>query len=75
MFNLAEVMIVKPNKEKGLKAQYESVEIEYYYSTSKISFKNKLSAVENGTLKEVKWITKNYMNIELVLSNFQLILE
>lgn len=63
----SELMIVRPDKAKGQKAKYEDVTIEYFLNTSKISFTNKNKAVESGTLKEVKWITKNMINIELVL--------
>lgn len=66
-------MIIKPNKATGQKAKYEEVEIEYYHKTSKISFINKLKASESKTLKEIKWITKNMMNIEVVFSNCHLI--
>ena len=62
-----ELMIVKPDKIKGQKAKYEDVTIEYFVNTSKITFTNKNKAVESGTLKEVKRITKNMINIELVL--------
>jgi hypothetical protein len=62
-----ELMIVKPDKIKGQKAKYEDVMIEYFLNTSKITLTNKNKAVESGTLKEVKWITKNMINIELVL--------
>lgn len=66
-------MIIKPNKVTGTKAKYEDVEIEYYHKTSKISFTNKLKATESKTLKEIKWITKNMMNIEVVFSNCDVI--
>lgn len=56
-------MIIKPNKATGQKAKYEDVEIEYFLKTSKITFTNKLKASEGKTLKEIKWITKNMMNI------------
>lgn len=59
----AEQMIIKPNKATGQKAKYEDVEIEYFLKTSKITFTNKLKASEGKTLKEIKWITKNMMNI------------
>lgn len=62
-------MIIKPNKVAGTKAKYEDVDIEYFHKTSKISFTNKLKATESKTLKEIKWITKNMMNIEVVFSN------
>jgi hypothetical protein len=62
-------MIIKPNKATGQKAKYEDVDIEYYYKTSKITFINKLKASESKTLKEIKWITKNMMNIEVAFSN------
>lgn len=58
-------MIIKPNKVTGQKAKYEDVEIEYFLKTCKISFTNKLKASESKTLKEIKWITKNMMNIEV----------
>ena len=64
-----ELMIVKPDKVKGQKAKYEDVTIEYFLNTSKITMTNKNKAVESGTLKEVKWITKNMMNIELVIDD------
>lgn len=64
---VCELMIVKPDKIKGQKAKYEEVIIEYYTNTSKITITNKNRAVDSGTLKEVKWITKNMINIELVL--------
>ena len=60
-------MIVKPNKIQGQKAKYEDVTIEFYLKTRKITFMDPNNAVENGTLKEVKWITKNMINIELIL--------
>lgn len=66
-------MIIKPNKVTGQKAKYEDVEIEYYHKTSKISFTNKLKATESKTLKEIKWITKNMMNIEVVFSTVAVI--
>ena len=62
-------MIIKPNKATGQKAKYEDVEIEYFLKTSKIAFTNKLKASESKTLKEIKWITKNMMNIEVAFSN------
>lgn len=62
-----EVMIVKPDKIKGQRAKYEDTTVEYFIKTSKITFTNKNKAVETGNLKEVKWITKNMINIELVL--------
>lgn len=63
-------MIVKPDKAKGQKAKYEEVEIEFYFKTAKVSLVNKNDAAEMGTLKEVRWITKNMMNVELVLSKY-----
>ena len=62
-------MIVKPDKIKGQKAKYEDVTIEYFLNTSKVTITNKNKAVESGTLKEVKWITKNMINIELVMED------
>ncbi len=56
-------MIIKPNKATGQKAKYEDVDVEYFHKTSKITFTNKFKANEGKTLKEVKWITKNMMNI------------
>lgn len=66
---VCELMIVKPDKIKGQKAKYEDVTIEYFVNTSKVTLTNKNKAVETGTLKEVKWITKNMMNIELVIDD------
>lgn len=66
---VCELMIVKPDKIKGQKAKYEDITIEYFLNTSKITMTNKNKAVETGTLKEVKWITKNMMNIELVIDD------
>ena len=60
-------MVVKPNKERNQKAKYEDVTIEFYLKTRKITFMDANRAVENATLKEVKWITKNMINIELIL--------
>ena len=62
-------MIIKPNKATGQKAKYEEVEIEYFLKTSKVTFTNKLKASESKTLKEIKWITKNMMNIEVAFSS------
>jgi len=56
-------MVVKPDKVKGQKAKYEDVNIEYFLKTSKVTFTNKNKAIESGTLREVKWITKNMINI------------
>jgi hypothetical protein len=63
-------MVVKPDKAKGQKAKYEEVDVEYYYRTSKISWTNKHKLTESKTLKEIKWITKNMINIELVFRRF-----
>lgn len=60
-------MIVKPNKIQGKAAVYEKVRIQFYQDSKKITFENKNKAVETGTLKEIKWITKNMINIELIL--------
>ena len=60
-------MIIRPNRERGQKAKFEDVTIEYYIATSKISVINKNKAVESGTLTEVRWVTKNMVNLELVL--------
>jgi uncharacterized protein YejL (UPF0352 family) len=65
-------MIIKPNKELGQKAKYEDVEVSYFILTSKVTFTNKHKAVETKTLKEVRWITKNMMNLELVFSTLSL---
>lgn len=59
-------MIIKPNKVTGQKAKYEDVDVEYFYKTSKITFTNKHKASESKTVKEIRWITKNMMNIEVV---------
>ena len=63
-------MIIKPNKEKGQKAKYEDVEVSYFLKTSKVHFSvkkvtitNKHKAVQTKTLKEIRWITKNMMNL------------
>lgn len=62
-----ELMIVRPDKLKNQKAKYEETTLEYFINTAKITFTNKNKAVETGNLKEVKWITKNMINIELIL--------
>jgi len=62
----AEQMIIKPDKLKGQKAKYEDVEVQYFNQTSKITLTNKHKVVEGKTLKEVRWITKNMLNIELI---------
>ena len=59
-------MIIKPNKAEGRKAKYEEVEVEYFIKTAKVVFTNRHKATENKTLKEIRWITKNMMNIETV---------
>jgi hypothetical protein len=59
-------MIIKPNKVTGQKAKYEDVDVEYFHKTSKITFTNKHKASESKTVKEIRWITKNMMNIEVV---------
>ena len=56
-------MIIKPNKEKGQKAKYEDVEVNYFVKTSKVTITNKHKAVQAKTLKEIRWITKNMMNL------------
>lgn len=61
-------MIVKPNKALDQKARYEETKVEFSPSNCKITFTNQHKAVEEGTLTAVKWITKNMINIELVLS-------
>ena len=59
-------MIIKPNKEKGQKAKYEEVDVNYYVKTSKITITNRHKAVQSKTLKEIRWITKNMMNLEII---------
>jgi len=59
-------MIIKPNKEKGQKAKYEDVDVTYYVKTSKVTITNKHKAVQSKTLSEIRWITKNMMNLELI---------
>jgi len=63
----AELMIIKPDKSKGQKAKYEDTDIEYSLKTCKISLVDKNNAKEQGTLKEIRWITKNMINIEIVM--------
>ena len=65
-------MIIKPNKEKGQKAKYEDVDVTYYFKTSKVTITNKHKAVQSKTLKEIRWITKNMMNLELIFCTFYL---
>lgn len=62
-------MIIKPNKELKQKAKYEDIEVQYFLKTSKITLTNKHNLVESKTLKEIRWITKNMMNLELIYSN------
>ena len=63
-------MIIKPNKESKKKAKYEEVDVQYFLKTSKITLTNKHNMVEAKTLKEIRWITKNMMNVELIFSTF-----
>ncbi len=63
-------MIIKPNKESKQKAKYEEVDVQYFLKTSKITLTNKHNMVEAKTLKEIRWITKNMMNVELIFSTF-----
>ena len=44
-------MIIKPNKEKGQKAKYEDVEVNYFIKTSKVTITNKHKATQSKTLK------------------------
>lgn len=44
----------------------------YFYKTSKISITNKHNLVESKTLSEIRWITKNMMNLELIFSTCRL---
>ena len=62
-------MVAKPNRSLNRKAVYEEVQIEFFTKTRKIIFVDKNKASEQGTLKEIKWITKNMINIELILGN------
>ncbi len=62
-------MIVKPDRKTGRKPVYEDVKVDYYLNTNKIAFVNKHGASETGTLTEMKWVTKNMINLELVLGN------
>ena len=55
-------MIIKPNRAIGQKARYEEVNLEFYNQTCKITLTNKNKAEENGTLKEIKWITKDMIH-------------
>ena len=61
-------MIIKPNKAIGQKARYEEVNLEFYNQTCKITLTNKNKAEESGTLKEIKWITKDMIHLELIFS-------
>jgi hypothetical protein len=54
-------MIIKPNKELKPKVKYEDVEVTYFYKTSKVTLTNKHKL--SKTLKEIRWITKNMMNL------------
>lgn len=65
-------MIIKPNKERGQKAKYEDVEVTYFVKTSKITITNRHKAVQSKTLKEIRWITKNMMNLELIFCTHHL---
>ena len=67
-------MIIKPNKEKGQKAKYEDVDVTYFVKTSKVTITNKHKAVQAKTLKEIRWITKNMMNLELIFGSYPSIL-
>ena len=60
-------MVVKPNKQLNTKAVYEMTKIEFFHETGKITFENNNKAIETGTLKQIKWITKDMINIELIL--------
>lgn len=65
-------MIIKPNKEKGQKAKYEEVDVVYFVKTSKVTLTNRHRAVQAKTLKEIRWITKNMMNLELIFGTIGL---
>ena len=56
-------MIMKPNKALGQKAKYEEATLEFYNQTNKITITNKNKAEQNGTLKEIKWITKDMIHL------------
>ena len=65
-----DVMIIKPNKALGQKAKYEEATVESYNQTNKITITNKNKAEQNGTLKEIKWITKDMIHLELIISSY-----
>ena len=60
-------MVVKPDKEKNRKARYEPVKLEFFTNTKKIIITDWNKASEQSTLHQIKWITKNMINIQLIL--------
>lgn len=66
----ADIMTVKPNKQKGIKPKYESGTIVFNPSNKDISFTYKDSGRSHtGVLNEIKYVKMNMMVIELILGN------
>lgn len=68
-------MVVKGNKNLGIKSKFEEVKIEFFVSTFKVNVIDSNKAIMSYTLKEVKWVTKDMMNIELVYGIYLIILD
>ena len=68
-------MVVKGNKNLGIKSRFQEVKVQFFVSTFKINVIDKNKATNSFTLKEIKWVTKDMMNIELVYGKNYFILD
>jgi hypothetical protein len=55
-------MVAKPNRALKQKAKYATVDVEYECKGSKVTLSSR-GGEESWTLKEIRWITKNMLNI------------
>lgn len=58
-------MVERPNRAAKIKAKYARVQAEYEPKGSKLRLTSR-GGEECWTLKEIRWITKNMLNIEAV---------
>lgn len=57
-----EVMVAGPNRAAKVRAKYAKVEVEYEPKESRLRLASR-GGEEYWTLKEIRWITKNMLNI------------
>jgi hypothetical protein len=61
-------MVAKPDRAAGKKARYATIDVEYETTGSKLTMSSR-GGQESWTLREIRWITKNMLNIEAVFGS------